>query len=63
MCVCDWRSEDDLMWLGFCLFVLFWYRILFLAPGCPATRSVDQAGLKLTEIRLPLPPECLGLKV
>ena len=27
--------------------------------GCPGTHSVDQAGLDLTEIRLPLPPEGL----
>ncbi|NP_001396400.1 C-_U-editing enzyme APOBEC-1 isoform b [Mus musculus] len=27
-------------------------------PGCPGTFSVDQAGPKLTEICLPLPPEC-----
>ncbi|KAH0508247.1 Cytochrome P450 3A25 [Microtus ochrogaster] len=26
--------------------------------ACPGTSSVDQAGLELTEIRLPLPPEC-----
>ena len=28
------------------------------SPGCPGTSSVDQAGLELTEICLPLPPEC-----
>ena len=28
------------------------------SPSCPETHSVDQAGLKLTEIHLPLPPEC-----
>jgi hypothetical protein len=27
------------------------------SPGCPRTSSMDQAGLKLTEICLPLPPE------
>ncbi|KAH0503848.1 Olfactory receptor 2T29 [Microtus ochrogaster] len=26
--------------------------------ACPGTSSVDQGGLELTEIRLPLPPEC-----
>ena len=32
-------------------------------PGCPGTHSVvDQAGLKLTEIRLPLLPQVLGIK-
>jgi hypothetical protein len=28
------------------------------SPGCPRTHSVDQAGLKLIKISLPLPPEC-----
>ena len=27
-------------------------------PGYPGTHSVDQAGLELTDIHLPLPPEC-----
>ena len=31
-------------------------------PGCPGTHSVDQAGLELTEIHLPLPPECWDLR-
>jgi hypothetical protein len=30
----------------------------YLSLGCPGTYSVDQAGLKLTEIRLLLPHEC-----
>ncbi|KAM7320530.1 hypothetical protein ACRRTK_020973 [Alexandromys fortis] len=28
------------------------------SPVCPGTCFVDQADLKLTEIHLPLPPEC-----
>jgi hypothetical protein len=28
------------------------------SSGCPGTHFVDQAGLELTEIHLPLPPEC-----
>ncbi|XP_037067742.1 cAMP-specific 3',5'-cyclic phosphodiesterase 4C isoform X1 [Peromyscus leucopus] len=28
------------------------------SPDCPGSRSVVQAGLELTEIRLPLPPQC-----
>jgi hypothetical protein len=28
------------------------------SPGCPGTHSVDQAGLRLIEIHLPLPIEC-----
>ena len=42
----------------FC-FVLFFSHTRFLCnPSCPGTHSVDQAILKLTEIHLPLPPEC-----
>ena len=33
-------------------------RALLCSPGCPGTHPVDQAGLKLTEIHLPLPSEC-----
>jgi hypothetical protein len=28
------------------------------SPGCSGTHSVDQAGLELTEIHLPLHPKC-----
>jgi hypothetical protein len=46
-----------LVWFG-----LVWFgfqdRVSLCSPGCPGTHSVDQAGLKLTEILLPLPPEC-----
>ena len=31
---------------------------LIMGPSWPGTYSVDHAGLKLTEIHLPLPPEC-----
>jgi hypothetical protein len=30
----------------------------YVAPGCPETHSIDQSGLKLTEIHLPLLPKC-----
>jgi hypothetical protein len=30
----------------------------FGSLDCPRTRFVDQAGLELTVISLPLPPEC-----
>ena len=39
------------------LFLFFQDRVSLCSPGCPGTRSVDQAGLELTEIHLPLPPE------
>ena len=43
----------------FC-FVLFCFETGFLCGfvACPGISSVDQAGLELTEIRLPLLPEC-----
>jgi hypothetical protein len=34
------------------------HRVSLCSPGCPGTHSVDQAGLELTEIYLPLPPKC-----
>jgi hypothetical protein len=37
---------------------VFQNRVSLCSPGCPKTHSVDQAGLKITEIHLPLPPEC-----
>ena len=41
---------------GFCLFVAD--RVSLCSPGCPGTHSINQAGLELTEIHLPLPPGC-----
>jgi hypothetical protein len=40
---------------------VFQDRVSLCSPGCPGTHSVDQAGLELTEIHLPLPPECSTL--
>jgi hypothetical protein len=43
----------------FCCLFCFVLRHAFLyRTGCLGTASVVQAGLSLTEIRLPLPPEC-----
>ena len=41
----------------------FWYfvfqdRVSLYSPGCPGILFVDQAAPELTEIHLPLPPEC-----
>ena len=33
-------------------------KVSVCSPGCPGTCSVDQAGLELTEILLPVPPKC-----
>ena len=38
--------------------VLFFKTRTLCSTGCPGTHYVDQAGLELTEIHLPLPPEC-----
>ena len=40
------------------LVCLFFEMVFLYNPGCPGTSSVDQAGLELTEILQPLPPEC-----
>jgi hypothetical protein len=42
---------------GLALFLFFPDRVSLCNLGCPRTCCVDQAGLELTEIRLPLPPE------
>jgi hypothetical protein len=34
------------------------YRVSLCSPGCLRTCSVDQAGLELTEVRLPLSHKC-----
>jgi hypothetical protein len=39
------------------VFLFFRDRVSLCSPGCPGTHSVDQAGLELKEICLPLPPE------
>jgi hypothetical protein len=49
-------------WIGFCLFDGFWCFVLLWGqglPGWPRSCYVYQAGLKLTEILLFLPPEDL----
>ena len=43
------------------VFIFLHDRVSLCSPGCPETCSVDQAGLELTEIRLPLPPSA-GIK-
>lgn len=48
------------------LFLFFFFlvcrdRVSFYSPGYPGTHSVVQAGLKYTQIYLPLPPECWDL--
>ena len=41
-----------------CLFVCLFFKMGSLySPGCPGIRSINQAGLRLTEIHLSLPPE------
>jgi hypothetical protein len=54
-----------LVWFGFGFFFLILVlalvsqdRVSLYIPDCLRTHSIDQAGLKLTEIHLPLPPDC-----
>ena len=54
------RSPTNPAWFGdffVCLFV-FQDRVSLSSPGSPGISCVDQTGLELTEIHLPLPPEC-----
>lgn len=37
---------------------LFRERVFLSHPSCPGTHYIDQAGLELTEILLPMPPTC-----
>jgi hypothetical protein len=46
------------LYLFACLFVCLETDFSLCSPSCPGPCSVDQAGLELTEICLPLPPEC-----
>jgi hypothetical protein len=41
--------------------LVFQDRVSLCSPGCPGTQSVDQVGLKLIELHLPLPPSA-GIK-
>jgi hypothetical protein len=42
---------------------LVWFGLVwFNSPGCPGTRSVDQADLKLRKIFLLLSPKCCVIK-
>ena len=55
--------DMHLLSFSFVLFVvlfiyLFLGKILLCISGSLRTRSVDQCGLELTEIHLPLPPKC-----
>ena len=44
----------------FVFIFVFQGRVSLCSHGCPGTHSVDPAGLKFSEISLPLPPECWG---
>jgi hypothetical protein len=58
------RAARAFFYLGFfssLLFFIFRDRVSLCSPGCPGTHSVDQAGLELTEMHLPLPPSA-GIK-
>jgi hypothetical protein len=59
------QLEEDLYLLLFYLFIYLFIYLFTLKQSfflcisvCLGTHSVDQPGLELTEIHLPLPPEC-----
>ena len=67
ICVCFCKERKYLRKLNlglrhFCLFLFFWDRVNFVA-WIAWNFPVEQAGLKLTEICLPLPSWVLELKV
>ena len=49
---------DGLPWQDFYCILHFVFSGQGFSLGCPSILSVSQTGLKLTEIPLPLPPEC-----
>jgi hypothetical protein len=49
---------DTNSFFPFLLLLVFQDRVSLCRPGCPGTFPVDQPGLQLTEIHLPLPQEC-----
>lgn len=47
--------------VGYCIyFVLTFLAKNGVETGCPGNHYIDQPGLELTEIHLPLPPKCWG---
>ena len=50
-------AEPLLQPLDSTVFCLFWDKVSLHIPGCSGIPSIDQAGLKLTEIHLLQPPE------
>jgi hypothetical protein len=50
-----WAMSDFLLLLFF-----FWDRFSLWSVGCSGTHYINQAGLKFTELLLPLSPECWG---
>jgi hypothetical protein len=57
----EYKTINVTVCLLVCLFV-FQDWVSQCSPGSPGTHSVDQAGLELIEICLPLPPKCWDLK-
>jgi hypothetical protein len=51
-------SQIKEMYVSVFLFGIFRDRVSLCSLGCLRTHFVDQAGLRFTEIHLPLPPSC-----
>jgi hypothetical protein len=60
----EWGQFDRRLTILVFLFVCFVFRdrVSLSSPGFPGIHSVDQDALELTEILLPLSPECWDLK-
>ena len=49
----------NLKWqISFLVCLFFWDKISLCSFGCPGAHFVEQSGLRLTKIHLPLPPKC-----
>lgn len=53
-------SLDTHQFSEFLFYTVFYgcHRVSLRIPGCPGVHYIDETALKLTEISLPLPPDC-----
>jgi hypothetical protein len=55
--------KEKMHWFQIFVCLFFRDRVSLCISGCPGTSSVNQAGLELTKIHLPLPSQVPDLKV
>ena len=51
-------KDAPLLFVLFCFVLVYQDKVIFCSLGLSGTNSVDQTGLKLTEIHLPPSPKC-----